>query len=257
MFVRPGTADVDPRTPSRRFYATDLAPCPYRPGRLERRLVTVLEPADEERCLDRLTAAGFRRSQRFLYRPVCPDCRACVPTRIVVNEFVASRNLRKILKRNGDLRARECPAEATREQFALFRRYITSRHGDGGMAEMGWRDYVEMVEEGTNATRLVEFRDFDGRLIGASLTDYIDSGLSGVYKFFDPEQPERSLGTFIILWHVQRAREMGLPYVYLGYWIADCRKMAYKRRFEPLEALEGTRWVALSASREDPPAEGS
>jgi arginine-tRNA-protein transferase len=252
---------VDGSIPNRRFYATDLSPCPYRPGRLERRLVTLLDPAEEEAVLDRLTVAGFRRSQRFLYRPACPGCRACVPTRIDVAAFAPGRGFRKILKRNADLRPSERPARATDEQFLLFRRYIQARHGDGGMAEMGWRDFVEMVEEAGRSTRLVELRRADGRLAAVSLTDYVASGLSGVYKFFEPDEPERSLGTFLILWHVARARELGRPYVYLGYWIADCRKMAYKRRFPALEALEGWRWRPLPAARlepngAEPPGEG-
>jgi arginine-tRNA-protein transferase len=242
---------LDGSTPNRRFYATELSPCPYRPGLLERRLVTVLDPAEEETLLDQLTAAGFRRSQRFLYKPACPDCRACIPTRIRVADFVPRRTFRKILKRNADLRPSERPARATDEQFLLFRRYIQARHGDGGMAEMGWRDFVEMVEETGRSTRLIELRRTDGRLMAVSLTDYVASGLSGVYKFFEPEEPDRSLGTLLILWHVQRARELGLPYVYLGYWIADCRKMAYKRRFRPLEALEGWVWRPLAESEVD------
>lgn len=236
---------MDAFTPNRRFYATELSPCPYRPGRLERRLVTILDPAEEEVLLDELTAAGFRRSQRFLYKPACPGCRACVPTRIPVARFTPGRNLRKVLKRNADLRPSERPARATDEQFLLFRRYIQTRHGDGGMAEMGWRDFVEMIEEAGRSTRLIELRRDDGRLMAVSLTDYVASGLSGVYKFFEPDEPDRSLGTMTILWHVERARQLGLPYVYLGYWIADCRKMAYKRRFRPLEALEGWRWREL------------
>lgn len=209
--------------------------------------MTLLDPASDQELLDRLTEAGFRRSQRFLYRPSCPGCRACVPTRIEVAAFQPGRSFRKVLKRNRDLRASERPARATDEQFFLFRRYITSRHGDGGMAEMGWRDYVDMVEEVGPSTKLVELRDEDGRLVGASLTDYTATGLSGVYKFFEPDEPDRSLGTFIILWHVERARELGLPFVYLGFWIADCRKMAYKRRFRPLQVLEGGRWVRRDA----------
>lgn len=244
---------MDGSTPNRRFYATELSPCPYRPGRLERRLVTVLDPAGEETLLDQLTAAGFRRSQRFLYKPACPDCRACVPTRIPVADFVPRRTFRRILKRNADLRPSERPARATDEQFLLFRRYIQARHGDGGMAEMGWRDFVEMVEETGRSTRLIELRRTDGQLMAVSLTDYVASGLSGVYKFFEPDEPDRSLGTLLILWHIERARELGLPYVYLGYWIADCRKMAYKRRFRPLEALEGWVWRPLP----EPEAGGS
>jgi len=147
---------LDGSIPNRRFYATELSPCPYRPGRLERRLVTVLDPAEEEGQLDQLTAAGFRRSQRFLYKPVCPGCRACVPTRIPVAAFVPGRTFRKISRRNADLRWSERPARATDEQFLLFRRYIQARHGDGGMADMGWRDYVDMVEEAGRGTRLVE-----------------------------------------------------------------------------------------------------
>lgn len=243
---------MDGSIPNRRFYATDLSPCPYRPGRLERRLVTLLDPAEEAAVLDQLTAAGFRRSQRFLYRPACPGCSACVPTRIRVADFRPSRGFRKILRRNADLHPSERPARATDEQFLLFRRYIQARHGDGGMAEMGWRDFVEMVEEAGDATRLVELRRADGRLAAVSLTDYVESGLSGVYKFFEPDEPERSLGTFLILWHVARARELGRPYVYLGYWIEDCRKMAYKRRFQPLEALEGASWRPLEAAGPGP-----
>ncbi len=246
---------MDGATPNRRFYATELSPCPYRPGRLERRLVTVLDPLDEAGSLDQLTAAGFRRSQRFLYKPVCPGCRACVPTRIDAARFVPGRTFRKILKRNADLRASERPARATDEQFHLFRRYIRARHGDGGMAEMGWRDYVDMVEEASPATRLVELRAADGRLLAVSLTDYLASGLSGVYKFFEPDEPQRSLGTFVILWHVGRARELGLPYVYLGYWIADCRKMAYKRRFPALEGLCGGQWRPLPEPGGEAPAQ--
>jgi arginine-tRNA-protein transferase len=255
MFVARGEASLDGSIPNRRFYATELSPCPYRPGRLERRLVTVLDPAAEEGLLDQLTAAGFRRSQRFLYKPVCPGCRACVPTRIPVGDFVPGRNFRKILKRNADLRWSERPARATDEQFLLFRRYIQARHGDGGMAEMGWRDYVDMVEEAGRSTRLVELRREDGRLMAVSLTDFTASGLSGVYKFFEPDEPERSLGTFVILRHVERARELGLPYVYLGYWIADCRKMAYKRRFRPLEGLFGAEWRRLPEEANAPAVE--
>lgn len=235
-----------------RFYSTDLAPCPYLEGEQERRLVAVADPTGGsggdggDGRLDMLTEAGFRRSQNFLYKPVCPDCSACVPVRIDAAAFAPSRNFRRILKRNGDLVAAERPAKATLEQFDLFRRYLLSRHAEGGMTRMGWEAYRDMVEVSGPATRLVEFRDADGRLIGASLTDYIRSGLSGVYKFFDPEQDRRSLGTFIILWHAGRARELGLPYVYLGYWIKQCRKMTYKARFMPLERLDGAAWGPVS-----------
>jgi arginine-tRNA-protein transferase len=229
-----------------RFYSTDVSPCPYLPGRQERRLVALVGGPDEgDQRLDLLTEAGFRRSQGFLYKPVCPGCAGCVPVRVPVDRFRPSRTFRKVLKRNADLAFAERPARATPEQFALFRRYLASRHGDGGMVKMGWESYRDMVEVSPPSTRVVEFRDAQGRLVGASLTDYIRSGLSGVYKFFEPEAEQRSPGTFVILWHLSRARELGLPYAYLGYWIEDCRKMAYKSRFAPLERLDGAEWVPL------------
>jgi arginyl-tRNA--protein-N-Asp/Glu arginylyltransferase len=227
-----------------RFYSTDVAACPYLEGREERRLVAVVEPGEAGERLDLLTEAGFRRSQNFLYKPACPACSACVPVRIAARSFEPSRNLRRVLRRNEDLAAAERPARATLEQFDLFRRYLLSRHADGGMTRMGWEAYRDMVEVSPSSTRMVEFRDAGGRLVGASLTDHVRSGLSGVYKFFDPEDERRSLGTFIILWHALRARELGLPYVYLGYWIAECRKMTYKARFAPLERLDGAFWAA-------------
>jgi arginine-tRNA-protein transferase len=246
---------ADPNLSSRgwtkHFYSTDLAPCPYLPDRQERRLVALIEPGEPDGVADLLTMAGFRRSQQALYKPVCPDCQACVPVRIVVDGFRPSRTERRILSRNAGTTAKECEPRATAEQFALFHRYLQARHDDGGMATMSFEAYAEMVNAALPCTGLVEFRDPDGRLVGVSLTDRVSSGLSGVYKFFEPDEERRSLGTFIILWHVQRAAELGLPYVYLGYWIRDCRKMAYKARFAPLERLDGPRWRALD------PAEAS
>ena len=237
-----------PADPARlhRFYTTDLAPCPYLPDRRERRLVALAEAPTGEERLDLLTEAGFRRSQGFLYKPACPGCRACVPVRIVVAGFTPSRGFRKVLKRNAELAWQEVPAVGTDEQFVLFQRYLRHRHRDGGMARMDQEAYREMVELAPAATRLIEFRDPSGTLVGVSLTDRLRSGLSGVYKFFAPELEPRSPGTFIILWHVERARTLGLPYVYLGYWIAQSRKMAYKARFAPLELLEGPRWRPLA-----------
>jgi arginine-tRNA-protein transferase len=232
---------------TKHLYGTELAPCPYLPGRRERRLVAMVEPDDPQAMVDLLTAAGFRRSQQALYKPACPDCRACVPVRIVVAGFRPGRAERRIRKRNADLVAEEGPPRATAEQFALFHRYLVARHQDGGMAQMGLSSYVEMVETALACTRLVEFRDSSGRLLGVSLTDRVASGLSGVYKFYAPEETRRSLGTFIILWHVARAQELGLPYVYLGYWIEHCRKMAYKARFSPLERLDGAVWRVMAA----------
>jgi arginine-tRNA-protein transferase len=237
------TSAEPPRT--HRFYTTDLAPCPYLPDRHERRLVALVEAEHGNARLDLLTETGFRRSQGFLYKPVCPRCRACIPVRIVVDRFAPSRSFRRVLKRNADLSWQELPPQSTDEQFALFHRYLEHRHHDGGMVRMDRDAYREMIEMAPSSTRVVEFRGADGALVGVSLTDHLRSGLSGVYKFFAPEAEQRSLGTFIILWHVERARALGLPYVYLGYWIRESRKMAYKVRFAPLEQLDGAVWRAL------------
>jgi arginine-tRNA-protein transferase len=230
-----------------RFYSTDLAPCPYLPERQERRLVALVEGEESNDRLDLLTEAGFRRSQGYLYKPVCPDCLRCVPVRIVVDGFSPGRSFRKVLARNRDLGARETDTIATDEQFALFHRYLRHRHQDGGMVRMDRAAYAEMVETAPATTRLIEFRDPSGRLVGVSLTDFVRSGLSGVYKFYEPDAPQRSLGTFIILWHVEHARRLGLPFVYLGYWIGESRKMAYKARFAPLERLDGPFWRPFGA----------
>ncbi len=229
----------------RPFYSTELGPCPYLAGRQERRIVAILEPGAPDDQLDELTEAGFRRSQLYLYRPLCPGCSACVPVRVVVDGFRWSRTFRKILARNADLVVEERPPAATAEQFELFHRYLLARHDDGGMARMDRADYAEMVERGPGSTTLVEVRDADGRLVAVSLTDRLRSGYSGVYKFYEPLEPRRSLGTFLILWHVLRAKELGLPYVYLGYWIAESPKMAYKARFRPLEQLTALDWRPL------------
>ena len=227
------------------FFSTEPAACPYLPDRRERRLVTMLDGADPDRLHDRLMRAGFRRSQGLAYRPACPGCAACVPVRIPVAGFRLTRPWRRIWQRNHDLSATERPPAATREQFDLFQRYLVSRHGASGMATMSWPDYRAMIEDSPVDSRLVEWRRPDTSLIAASLTDRAASGLSGVYKFFDPDERRRSLGTLAILWHVRRAQELGLPYVYLGYWIAGSPKMAYKARFRPLERLTAEGWQAL------------
>lgn len=234
-----------------RFYTTDLAPCPYLPHRQERRLVALAEADRGDARLDLLTEGGFRRSQGFLYKPVCPGCTACVPVRIVVDGFTPGRSFRRVLSRNRDLCWVETQNQSTDEQFALFQRYLRRRHQDGGMVRMDREAYREMVEVAPASSRLVEFRDSGGTLVGVSLTDRLRSGLSGVYKFFAPELEQNSLGTFIILWHIERARELGLPYVYLGYWIAQSRKMAYKVRFAPLERLDGAIWRACDLGTGD------
>ncbi len=229
------------------FFLTPPAPCPYLEGRTEQRIVALLDDLGPQ-ALDFLTPAGFRRSQRFLYRPRCPGCESCVSVRIPVERFRWTRSFRKIRARNRDLVADVGPPRAIPEEYALFRRYLEARHDDGGMHGMRFDEYREMIEEAAPGTRLIRFRDGSGELRAASLTDQVSDGLSGVYKFFDPSEPRRSLGTHVVLWHVEQARRLGLRYVYLGYWISGCRKMEYKARFRPLERLVGSTWVPFEGT---------
>ena len=235
--------------PARRpqfFYTTAPLPCPYLAGRTERKLVTELVGGDAESLHDRLSHAGFRRSHNIAYAPVCPGCTSCIPIRLSTAAFQPDRTQRKILRANAGVDAFEVPARASTEQFALFQRYQAARHGDGDMAGMGFYDYRAMVEDTPIETMMAEFRDADDTLIGCCLTDRLSDGLSAVYSFYDPGHPKRSYGTLVVLWLVTRARELGLPYLYLGYWVPESRKMAYKARFHSAEVLLGGAWRPVS-----------
>jgi arginyl-tRNA--protein-N-Asp/Glu arginylyltransferase len=228
------------------FYTTAPLPCPYVPGRTERKVVTEITGPDADGLHDRLSRAGFRRSHNIAYAPVCPGCQACVPIRVPVATFQPGRTLRKIAQANRDVDGYDVPARATAEQFQLFQRYQQARHGEGDMATMSFYDYRAMIEDTPIETSMVEFRDLDDRLIGGCLTDRLGDGLSAVYSFFAPDLERRSLGTYAILWLIGRARELGLPHVYLGYWVPESHKMAYKARFRPSEILVGGTWRTLT-----------
>ena len=232
------------------FYTTAPLPCPYLPGRTERKIVTELSGTEAEALHERLSRAGFRRSHNIAYAPVCPGCQACVPIRVVSEEFTPDRTQRRILRANADLTISEMPARATAEQFTLFQRYQKNRHADGDMAAMGYYDYRAMIEDTPISTGILEFRDAQDRLLGACLTDWLADGLSAVYSFFDTDEDKRSLGTFAVLWLIGRARSLGLPYVYLGYWVPESRKMAYKARFRPSEILMSGAWHRLGDGAE-------
>jgi arginine-tRNA-protein transferase len=232
------------------FYTTAPLPCPYLPGRTERKIVTELSGTEAEALHERLSRAGFRRSHNIAYAPVCPGCQACVPIRVVSEEFTPDRTQRRILRANADLTVSEMPARATAEQFTLFQRYQKNRHADGDMAAMGYYDYRAMIEDTPISTGILEFRDAQDRLLGACLTDWLADGLSAVYSFFDTDEDKRSLGTFAVLWLIGRARSLGLPYVYLGYWVPESRKMAYKARFRPSEILISGAWHRLGDDAE-------
>lgn len=230
----------------RHFYRMPPRPCPYLPGRTEQNVFTELAGSDGVALYDILTHAGFRRSHNIAYRPTCPGCNACVSVRVVADRFAPSRSQRRVSNVNLDLRADERPAVATEEHYELFARYVASRHNDGEMAAMGFADFAAMVEESPLSTYIAEHRDARGRLIAACLTDRLSDGLSAVYSYFDTEETRRSLGTYVVLGLIERCRQLGLPYLYLGYWIAGGRKMSYKTRFQPLEALGPDGWAVIS-----------
>jgi len=227
------------------FFLTPGGPCPYLPGKVERKVFARLGGNLAQPLSEALTHSGFRRSQSIAYRPACESCNACQSVRIRAQDFTISRNQKRILRRGADLHRSEAPAEATREQFALLRTYLDSRHPGGGMSDMGLFDYVAMVEETPVDTHIVEYRTPDGVLLACALTDRLKDGLSMVYSFFHPGEDARSLGTYMILDHIRSAQASGLPYVYLGYWVRGSEKMDYKIRFAPLEALGQNGWEAL------------
>lgn len=234
------------------FYVTAPQPCPYLSGKLERKLFTHLTHDKPPELVDRLLTTGFRRSQNIAYVPYCEGCQACVSVRVLADEFQPDRSMRKNQKRNASLVARRTAPTPTMEQFRLFRAYIDARHSDGGMADMTMLDYRMMVEDTVIETFLTEYRarpegadelDFDAwPLKAVALCDRLTDGISMVYSFYDPEDTEAGLGTYMILEHIEFARRIGLPHVYLGYWIEGSRKMAYKTRFKPQERLGPDRW---------------
>jgi arginyl-tRNA--protein-N-Asp/Glu arginylyltransferase len=235
------------------FYLTAPSPCPYLAGQEERKVFTHLVGERAGDLNDLLTHGGFRRSQSIAYRPACETCRACVSVRVITEAFRPSRSQRRVAALNVDTIGELRDAVPTSEQYSVFRAYLDSRHQDGGMADMTVLDYAMMVEDSHVRTKIVEYRrrgpdsGVNGRgagpLLAVSLTDVLVDGLSMVYSFYDPEYDPRSLGTFMILDHIARARSMGLAYVYLGYWVHGSRKMDYKRRFLPQERLLPEKWT--------------
>lgn len=234
------------KKPLQIFYGTSPQVCHYLPSQMEKKIVTEISGNDSNELNFLLTNAGFRRSHRTAYRPACNSCKACVPVRINILNYIPNRSQKRARKAAQDLTCLERPPIATREQYQLFLKYQKLRHEKSEMATMDFNEYRSMIEETTVNTIMFEFRDEKNTLIAASLTDIVDDGLSGVYKFFNPERKKDSLGTWIIDWHVQKAREINLQYVYLGYWISENSKMAYKSRFSGLEKLENYRWISFN-----------
>lgn len=237
------------------FYVTAPQPCPYLPGRLERKLFTHLTHDKPPALVDNLLKGGFRRSQHIAYMPYCEGCQACVSVRVAVDQFCPSRSFRRVQERNRDLLARRVTPVPTSDQYSLFRGYIDARHSDGGMADMTVLDYAMMVEDSIITTFVTEYRQKPLEpltsnpdlwpLKGVALCDRLSDGVSMVYSFYDPDEEARGLGTHMILDHIEHTRRLGLPYLYLGYWIEGSRKMSYKERFRPQERLGPNGWAKV------------
>jgi len=242
-----------------KFFVTNPSPCPYLPGKVERKVFTELNGRQASELNEALGRIGFRRSQSVAYRPSCIDCSACVSVRVLAAEFEASATQRKVMRRHGDLEVAACKPWTTEEQYELLRRYLANRHPGGGMAEMDESDFADMVEQTPVRTFVVEYREPSkdgrpGKLVGACLSDQQGDGLSMIYSFFDVGNDARKgLGTYIILDHIIRAARAALPYVYLGYWVEGSSRMAYKTQFRPLERLGRDGWRRMEDAALDAP----
>lgn len=244
------------------FYITAPQPCPYLVNRKERKLFTHLTKDKPFFLVDSLLRGGFRRSQNIAYMPYCDNCNQCVSVRIRVNDFELKKSLKRYKTKNADLHITRQQPIPSSEQYRLFKDYLHERHAQGEMADMSVLDYSVMVEESVINTFITEYRlpkepkislsrnkeipcSQRGELAGVALCDFLSDGISMVYSFYDTSLKSRSLGTYIILEHIEYAKTLGLPYVYLGYWIAGSQKMKYKRRFKPQEHLTPKGWVQV------------
>ena len=230
------------------FFITAPSPCPYLPGKQERKVFTHLIGSDSRALNTALSQGGFRRSQNIAYRPACDGCQACSSTRIPVESFEWTKSFKRVIRKNSDVSSKFIKARATSEHYSTFRSYIDTRHSEGGMADMSVYDFAAMVDDSVADSNIAEYRlgansIHAGELIGAALVDVLGDGLSMIYSFYEPSFAYRSLGTLMILDTIKRAQQLKLPYVYLGYFVKGSKKMDYKAKFKPQQRLTPDGWI--------------
>ena len=228
------------------FFITATHECPYLDNKKERKVFVTLDSLNPNLLNNTLSKQGFRRSQNILYRPTCTDCNACLSARIVTNKFTLSKSQKRLQKKNVTLCRIIVKPTVTKDHYILFHRYVQTRHKAGGMSDMNFNEFSSMVEDSKVHTKLIEYRDENSVLLGVCLTDILDDGVSMVYSFFDPKLKTNSLGTFMILDHINYSKKLNLKYVYLGYWVKGSNKMQYKSSFSGLEVFSSQKWRPLT-----------
>ncbi len=225
------------------FYATPEHDCSYLQNRIAKTLFVDPQVSIDQGTYSQLSDLGFRRSGQHIYRPHCHDCNACISVRVPVKHFKPSKSQRRIINKNSDLTIHESTPKFTEEYYALYSRYINERHQDGDMYPPSFEQFDSFLVQTNKNTTFYEFRTPDHTLIALTVVDALSQGLSAIYTFFDPDYEKRSLGSYCILWEIEQCQRKDYPYLYLGYWIKNCRKMNYKIAFTPFEFLLNGEWI--------------
>ena len=226
-----------------RFFSTQPHECSYIEGEQATSIFVDPDLDVSQALYTQLSSLGFRRSGQHLYRPHCSDCSQCIATRLLVNKFKPSRSQKRTIKRNNDLIYQQSSNPLSQEYYDLYEAYLSLRHKDGDMYPPTFEQYQTFLNSQWADTHFFEARDGDGKLVSVMVCDLVDSGFSAIYSFFDPAQPKRSLGVMNVLWQIQLAKHNKLTYLYLGYWISNCKKMSYKSNYQPLEVYIDSDWI--------------